>query len=334
MFQLLKAAVGGIASKVGDGEPLKYSNTSLQVYEEEVLFCKNNVCVHLRKSVRNDMRPGDDEHIPGYFSLKRITKVGMIPDILLTWIPNTLLTVGQVDEGLLEESDATICNETNSLRMSASEISFTSNQEGDLNKLNIADTEAETRIKDTGSTGGADIAAESKDELNNSIPYTECSSQRSSASTSPRHEPGEGFVAQCGGIFSINFSDMKAVKLFLTDKDDTSGQLVISSLENQYKVFHFHHSGLDKLAKIFNLWEGCEKESEDNFKETLQKVYFISKNFKFGMKTETGEDMHPEDGNYLPLTLDKWMGLLNAMGQIEDINNFRKVNNHIDIFFY
>lgn len=43
----------------------------------------------------------------------------------------------------------------------------------------------------------------------------------------------------------------------LSDEACTSGQLVVASRESQYKVFHFHHGGLDKLADVFQQWKYC-----------------------------------------------------------------------------
>lgn len=43
----------------------------------------------------------------------------------------------------------------------------------------------------------------------------------------------------------------------LSDEACTSGQLVVASRESQYKVFHFHHGGLDKLADAFQQWKYC-----------------------------------------------------------------------------
>lgn len=42
-----------------------------------------------------------------------------------------------------------------------------------------------------------------------------------------------------------------------SDEACTSGQLVVASRESQYKVFHFHHGGLDKLADVFQQWKYC-----------------------------------------------------------------------------
>lgn len=45
----------------------------------------------------------------------------------------------------------------------------------------------------------------------------------------------------------------------LSDDACTSGQLVIASRESQYKILHFHHAGLDKLADVFQQWRCCRE---------------------------------------------------------------------------
>lgn len=48
---------------------------------------------------------------------------------------------------------------------------------------------------------------------------------------------------------------MRSLRLFFSPADNnTSGQLVIASRESQYKILHFHHGGLEKLADILNRW--------------------------------------------------------------------------------
>lgn len=42
-----------------------------------------------------------------------------------------------------------------------------------------------------------------------------------------------------------------------SDEACTSGQLVVASRESQYKIFHFHHGGLDKLSEVFQQWKFC-----------------------------------------------------------------------------
>lgn len=47
---------------------------------------------------------------------------------------------------------------------------------------------------------------------------------------------------------------MRSLRLFYSDPFCTKGQVVIASRESQYKILHFHHGGLDKLAEIFEDW--------------------------------------------------------------------------------
>lgn len=42
-----------------------------------------------------------------------------------------------------------------------------------------------------------------------------------------------------------------------SDEACTCGQLVVASRESQYKIFHFHHGGLDKLSDVFQQWKYC-----------------------------------------------------------------------------
>ena len=317
MFHLIKTAVGEIVSKVSDGEPVRESISPPFVKEEEVLFCKNNVCVHLPRSSKHksDLQHNQYEQVPGYFSLKKTAVIGLVPELVLTWVPNSLLTVSNIDTSVQEGLEIVTCSEVDTSCVSASEEDIV-----DVITAGVKEKQSEE------SNVNQQIARpKSEGTENGSVVFMKCSSEHSPLSLSPRHESAEPFSTPYGGVFSINLSDMKAVKLFLASREGTNGQLVISSLENQYKVFHFYHSGIDKLTNIFSEWEGCQEEKKEDFSETLQKVFHVSKNFKLGMKTETGADMHPEDGHYIPLNLTAWRGFNNALGQIEDVNNFRKV---------
>lgn len=73
---------------------LGYENEKLSQYEDnEVLFCKNNVCVHPPAMVRQDT---DILHHPGYLTITTKIFVDQYndakrPTLFLTWIPNTTL---------------------------------------------------------------------------------------------------------------------------------------------------------------------------------------------------------------------------------------------------
>lgn len=47
---------------------------------------------------------------------------------------------------------------------------------------------------------------------------------------------------------------MKSVRIFFSENSEKSGQLVITSKENHYKILHFHHGGLEKLLDILQQW--------------------------------------------------------------------------------
>lgn len=56
--------------------------------------------------------------------------------------------------------------------------------------------------------------------------------------------------------------------MFYSDPDNTIGQIVIASRESQYKILHFHHGGLDKLAEIFQDWS-LFATNQDKVSESL-----------------------------------------------------------------
>lgn len=55
------------------------------------------------------------------------------------------------------------------------------------------------------------------------------------------------------------FFILMAIPIVLSHSDEacTCGQLVVASRESQYKIFHFHHGGLDKLSEVFQQWKYC-----------------------------------------------------------------------------
>ncbi len=51
------------------------------------------------------------------------------------------------------------------------------------------------------------------------------------------------------------------MRLFYSNAECTSGQLVIASPDSQYKILHFHHGGMDKLAQLFEQWNAIKGKS-------------------------------------------------------------------------
>lgn len=112
---------------------------------------------------------------------------------------------------------------------------------------------------------------------------SECSGQ----ALGPRWEEQKVLaLEQLCGVFRVDLGHMRSLRLFfrsagghawlrcrrpvfnqpsfspltfLSDDACTSGQLVIASRESQYKILHFHHAGLDKLAEVFQQWRCCRE---------------------------------------------------------------------------
>ncbi|KAG0712996.1 TBC1 domain family member 16 [Chionoecetes opilio] len=110
------------------------------------------------------------------------------------------------------------------------------------------------------------------------------------------------------------FGQSKSLRLFFSDRDDTCGQLVIASRESQYKIFHFHHGGLDKLAAVFEDWNFLVKprDEETPTPDASLKQFLVC-------KPEVSEsELHPEEGEHRCLDADAWVPYFNEDGQIED----------------
>lgn len=120
--------------------------------------------------------------------------------------------------------------------------------------------------------------------------------------------------------FNVDLSEMKNVRLFYEQEDETCGQLVIGNYENHYKVFHFHHGGLDRITQILQQWDWCSRDINPLDQEELRKKSFTvitERNFRQGY--------HPEEGRFDPMTVLKWKNVFDDSGRIEDVANFRKV---------
>ncbi len=131
------------------------------------------------------------------------------------------------------------------------------------------------------------------------------------------------------GVFSVDLGKMRSLRLFYCDDTPTaangSGQLVIASCESQYKVLHFHNGGLDRLIEILNEWNlFAYEKTRQGFSNCHQ--------FNVVRPTIDTSDLHPEEGCYHLLTLDKWRTYMNSFGQIEDNHQLRKVK--FDFWFF
>jgi Rab-GTPase-TBC domain len=123
--------------------------------------------------------------------------------------------------------------------------------------------------------------------------------------------------------FSVDLSQMRALRLFFNDEQCTSGQLVIASRESQYKILHFHHGGLDHLAQVLHQWH-CLLH---NIKVTpgQDDVNLPYRQFMVCRPEVRKNELHPEESKVAKITTEYFYGqLLNEKGQIDDDLHLRK----------
>ncbi|XP_043261789.1 TBC1 domain family member 16 [Colletes gigas] len=120
--------------------------------------------------------------------------------------------------------------------------------------------------------------------------------------------------------FSVDLSEMRSLRLFFADPACTCGQLVVASRESQYKILHFHHGGLDRLAATLHQWHQLLYPRLDtDAEETLPYRHFMV------CRPEVSRDeLHPEEGQVPMITSLAWKDLLNERGQVEDDLALRK----------
>ncbi|KAG5347202.1 TBC16 protein, partial [Acromyrmex charruanus] len=120
--------------------------------------------------------------------------------------------------------------------------------------------------------------------------------------------------------FSVDLSEMRSLRLFFADPACTCGQLVVASRESQYKILHFHHGGLDRLAAILHQWHQLlYPRLNTDTEETLPYRHFMV------CRPEVSRDeLHPEEGQVPMITSLAWKDLLNERGQMEDDLALRK----------
>ncbi|XP_065503639.1 TBC1 domain family member 16 isoform X2 [Caloenas nicobarica] len=118
-------------------------------------------------------------------------------------------------------------------------------------------------------------------------------------------------LEQVCGVFRVDLGQMRSLRLFFSDEACTCGQLVVASRESQYKIFHFHHGGLDKLSEVFQQWQYCtETHLKDQFSIRRPKL--------------PSSETHPEENTYKRLDVSGWLRHLNHSGQVEEEYKLQK----------
>ncbi|VDO55067.1 unnamed protein product [Haemonchus placei] len=354
---------------------LKGDSNILLGKDGDIVFSKNNVCVH-------DL--GNDEvdniiHTPGYLTVHCQSDEQIGVTLVLQWLPNSTLQKNpasirsvsprnqarntsrqpcirsrnqpevetqfashrqsRTDIGKAEsasDSPPEICVEMNGDLISVTAVH---ERPTALSTVDLPKSRSQSSL----STSGADEASENEEEVvsssydssNHSVDeqgtmvnsfwnYREslidCTPEQFAyehnlmlTETSKNEEP----IAVLSGkvtystklsnisLFSVNLGKMRSMRLFYSNSDCTSGQLVIASPDSHYKILHFHHGGLDKLALLFEQWSAVKAKSVKN--PTLGR-----------------DELDPEDGLYDMVTWDYWKSYKNCDGIIADSNTIRK----------
>ncbi|XP_054833148.1 TBC1 domain family member 16 isoform X2 [Eublepharis macularius] len=127
-------------------------------------------------------------------------------------------------------------------------------------------------------------------------------------------------LEQICGVFRVDLGQMRSLRLFFSDEACTCGQLVVASRESQYKIFHFHHGGLDKLSEVFQQWKYC---TETHLKDQLTDVKTCMQ-FSIRRPKLPSSETHPEENAYKRLDVSAWLNHLNEAGQVEEEYKLRK----------
>ncbi|VDM36468.1 unnamed protein product [Toxocara canis] len=125
---------------------------------------------------------------------------------------------------------------------------------------------------------------------------------------------------QSPSLFSVNLGKMRSMRLFFSNSDYTSGQLVIASRDSQYKILHFHHGGLDKLAQLFEQWSAIKARSVKDGSPSP----FPDRHLLICHPEVSRTELDPEDGLYERVSWDFWKSYKNSDGSIEDSFTVRK----------
>ncbi|RLV92043.1 hypothetical protein DV515_00013946 [Chloebia gouldiae] len=130
------------------------------------------------------------------------------------------------------------------------------------------------------------------------------------------------FQESNGQTQSTRWDEQQKVALHCSHSDEacTCGQLVVASRESQYKIFHFHHGGLDKLSEVFQQWKYCtETHLKDQLADEKTCMQFSIRRPKL-----PSSETHPEENSYRRLDVSAWLHHLNEAGQVEEEYRLRK----------
>lgn len=265
------------------------SGGSLSVLDGEVIYSKNNVCVHAPEGLQ-----GPGEHHP--VSSQDGTENGREPR------PEAV-----EEEGSLELSADGVSRDS----------SFDSDSDAFSSPFCLSPISAALAEGNSSAFLESEGSSPSSSDANLRFPDSNGLLQ------TPRwDEPQRGCaLEQICGVFRVDLGHMRSLRLFFSDEACTSGQLVVASRESQYKIFHFHHGGLDKLSEVFQQWKFCTETHLRDQQVTDERTCM---QFSIRRPKLPSSEIHPEESLYRRLDVSAWLNHLNDLGQVEEEYKLRQ----------
>ncbi|XP_023794643.1 TBC1 domain family member 16 isoform X4 [Cyanistes caeruleus] len=347
---------------------------SSSVLEGEIIYSKNNVCVH-----PPELLQGIGEHHPGYLCLYMEKDELLGTTLILAWVPNSRIQRqdeealryitpesspvrkaprkrGRHAQGFGMARPASPPEHRGALSLRGDEVLTVAqpvrdgapSSEGerpcsrrspqpprsDSGTLSTVSSQEEQNSEALGkSSSSVFLDSESRDTCDNRM--TCSTSSASSLDTSAQFQENNGqtqstrwdeqqkvfALEQVCGVFRVDLGQMRSLRLFFSDEACTCGQLVVASRESQYKIFHFHHGGLDKLSEVFQQWKYC---TETHLKDQQLADEKTCMQFSIRRPKLPSSETHPEENSYRRLDVSTWLHHLNEAGQVEEEYKLRK----------
>ncbi|CAG2175001.1 unnamed protein product [Oppiella nova] len=323
---------------------------------EEVVYSKNNVCVHSLDRHTNQL-----VHNLGYLTIKthlnnnnnqNSASDDQLWTLCLQWTPNECLTK-HLDHNYEE------CVQNN--HIIAGDVQNESNE-----LIHKTDVDVKDMEKTAGGDGCDDdfvpefnisIHSDSNNYKNitNSSHSSDSERKRRNSAAEDKNKPSSDSrglsVRRCQSCrntplkrslnnensintFSVDLKQIKSLRVFFGGEesessclvngsevgveviDNTSGQLVIVSRDSFYKVFDFHCGGLDRLLNVLNGLDIWDKSETSKETNSLQ--------FSICRPKLDSHECHPEEELYVIIDDNKWTDSVNEFGQIIDEQTLRK----------
>ena len=287
-----------------------------EAVEGEIIFSKNNICVH----------SSDGHHVPGYFTIKVHKFLPFSEDgdpheestLILNWVPNNF--IHKHPKSISPESSPTKSH-VQAIRRTVTEH-----------------CEIPLSYRSSSSVPGRDVSAEESEEIAQQLQCLRLSGADSSPTFESNGRPG----AESPQLFSVDLRQMKSLRLFFTSTDslvagrtpesNSTGQLVIASRDGQFRVFHFHFGGLDKLVSVLEEWQFLRKREKLRLKrgvsvESATSATSHIRQFSvYRPPTLKQDECHMEEGIYSELDEETFKRrIMKPNGEIEQEFFLRRI---------